>query len=253
MTHYCFHLARFNRHSIATKVAAKKTSKGYTLSAERCELCTMPLMTLQGNSSCKVCPAIKKWLERKNEGSGQQEQGVHDKCDVEESTEVVAEIRDVTPVVPIGKYGKSDVDRSEPDDLSKADSADSDNTDVIRDRARQIIMNAKSRVALTSSNDDDSSMASLQASWDYDVSTSWDDEINTSESMRDKLVRDRAEQIIKRARKNLQAERKSGCDDFLPESVSTSNKHHKKVGAKSTPDSSSSSVHGLTFLFIHDV
>lgn len=252
MTHYCFHLARINRHSIATKVAAKKTSKGYTLSAERCDLCIMPLMTLQGNSSCKVCPAIKKWLERKNEGSGQ-EQGVSNKCDVEESTTVVAEIRDEAPVDPIGKYGKSDVDRSERDDLSKAETTVSDDTDVIRERARQIILNAKSRVALTSSVDDDSTMASAQASWDYNASLSWDDEINTSESMRDKLVRDRAEQIIKRARKNLLAERKSGCDDFPPESVSTFNIHYKKVRAKTHPDSSSSSVHGLTFLYIHDV
>jgi uncharacterized Zn finger protein (UPF0148 family) len=223
-----------NRHSIATKVAAKKTSKGYTLSAERCDLCKMPLMTLQGDSSCKVCPAIKKWLERKNEGSGQ-EQAVNDICGVEESTEVVAEIRDEAPVDPIRKYGKSDVDRSKLDDLSKADSADSDDTDVIRERARQIIMNAKSRVALTSCDDDGSSMASAQASWDYDVNTSWDDEIITSESMKDKLVQERAEQIIKRARKNLQAEWKSGRDDSPPESVSTSNIHHKKVGAKTPP------------------
>ena len=215
-------------------------------------MCIMPLMTLQGNSSCKVCPAIKKWLERKNEGSGQ-EQGVSNKCDVEESTTVVAEIRDEAPVDPIRKYGKSDVDRSKLDDLSKAETTVSDETDVIRERARQIILNAKSRVALTSSVDDDSTMASAQASWDYNASLSWDDEINTSESMRDKLVRDRAEQIIKRARKNLLAERKSGCDDFPPESVSTFNIHYKKVRAKTPPDSSSSSVHGLTFLYIHDV
>jgi len=212
----------------------------------------MPLMMLQGQSSCKVCPAIKKWAERKNEGSGQ-EQRADDTRDAVEYTEVVAEIRDEAPVDPIGKYGKSDVDRSERDDLSKAETTVSDDTDVIRERARQIILNAKSRVALTSSVDDDSTMASAQASWDYNASLSWDDEINTSESMRDKLVRDRAEQIIKRARKNLQAERMSGCDDFPPESVSTFNIHYKKVRAKTPPDSSSSSVHGLTFLYIPDV
>ncbi len=262
MTHNCFHLARINRHSIATKVAAKKTSKGYTLSAERCILCEMPLMTLQGNSSCKVCPAIKKWLERKKEGNGQ-EQGVNDTRDVEGYTEVVAEVRDEVPVDPIGKYWKSEVmeiveswemnvDKSEtyPDDLSKADSVYSDDTNVIRERARKIIMNAKSRVAPTSSDDDDLTMESAQASWDYDINTSWDDEIKTSESMRDQLVRNRAEQIIKRVRKNLQAEQKSSCDDFPPEVMSASNIHHKKVGgAKTPPDSSSLSVHANFSLY----
>eukprot|EP00584_Thalassiosira_punctigera_P026545 CAMPEP_0172579308 /NCGR_PEP_ID=MMETSP1067-20121228/139178_1 /TAXON_ID=265564 ORGANISM="Thalassiosira punctigera, Strain Tpunct2005C2" /NCGR_SAMPLE_ID=MMETSP1067 /ASSEMBLY_ACC=CAM_ASM_000444 /LENGTH=1233 /DNA_ID=CAMNT_0013372023 /DNA_START=206 /DNA_END=3907 /DNA_ORIENTATION=- len=55
------------RNSIANKVAAKKTAKGYTLSDESCDVCEMRLMTLKGKSECKVCPAIKKWVQRKND------------------------------------------------------------------------------------------------------------------------------------------------------------------------------------------
>ena len=64
-----------DRHSIATKVAAKKTAKGYTLSDESCDQCEMPLMTLNGKSECKVCPAIKKWVQRKNEAKEGQKKG----------------------------------------------------------------------------------------------------------------------------------------------------------------------------------
>ncbi|KAL3772306.1 hypothetical protein ACHAW5_004911 [Stephanodiscus triporus] len=208
------------RHSIATKVAAKKTGKGYILSSEHCKTCEMPLMMLQGQSSCKVCPAIKKWAERKNEGSGQ-EQRADDTRDVVEYTEVVTEIRDEAPVDPIGKYEKSNVivESSAHYDLSKTDSTDSDDTNAIRERARKIIMNAKGIVDQNSS-DNDVSMASAPASWD--------EQIETSESMEERLVRERAAQIIKQARMNLKAERKSWREDFPPEPVSTSHIHHKK-------------------------
>lgn len=49
------------------KVAAKKTAKGYLVSDERCDLCEMPLMSMYGNLSCKVCPAIEKWAQKKSE------------------------------------------------------------------------------------------------------------------------------------------------------------------------------------------
>ena len=49
------------------KVAAKKTAKGYLVSDERCDLCEMPLLSMNGNLSCKVCPAIEKWAQKKSE------------------------------------------------------------------------------------------------------------------------------------------------------------------------------------------
>ncbi|KAL7537005.1 hypothetical protein ACHAXR_010530 [Thalassiosira sp. AJA248-18] len=89
------------RHSIANKVAAKKAEKGYTLSEDNCGLCEMPLMTLDGKSECKVCPAIKKWVQRKNEESDQAEAVVDDRG-VGESfgEEEVADIRDDPPADP---------------------------------------------------------------------------------------------------------------------------------------------------------
>lgn len=53
-----------NRRSIATKVIAKKVSRGYILLDDPCDECEMPLMELNGNVECKVCPAIMKWIRR---------------------------------------------------------------------------------------------------------------------------------------------------------------------------------------------
>mmetsp|Transcript_39370 Transcript_39370/g.70882 ORF Transcript_39370/g.70882 Transcript_39370/m.70882 type:complete len:1285 (+) Transcript_39370:209-4063(+) len=89
------------RHSIANKVAAKKTAKGYTLSDESCASCEMPLMTLNGKSECKVCPAIKKWVQRKNESNNAIADARREVDDVREMVETVeeedAEIRDESP------------------------------------------------------------------------------------------------------------------------------------------------------------
>ncbi|KAL3821729.1 hypothetical protein ACHAXA_008465 [Cyclostephanos tholiformis] len=201
-------------HSIATKVAAKKTSKGYTLSEEYCSLCQMPLMTLQGKSSCKVCPAIKKWVDRKNEGS-RQEQGGEDARDIVESSQVAEEVREQAPVESIGEHEKSEV--SDFEGLSKTDSNESDDTNAIRDRARQIIMAAKCNVALDPSEDDDSMMESPKAKWDGDM-----------EWVKDRLVRERAAQIIKQARENIQAERGSTwCENVHFEPMKNSYEHYK--------------------------
>lgn len=87
------HHTLIHRHSIATKVAAKKTAKGYTLSDESCDQCEMPLMTLNGKSECKVCPAIKKWVQRKNEANAQKKQA-DDAREAVETANKEAEIRE---------------------------------------------------------------------------------------------------------------------------------------------------------------
>jgi uncharacterized Zn finger protein (UPF0148 family) len=48
------------------KIAAKKTAQGYLVSDKRCDLCEMPLLLMNGNLNCKVCPAIEKWTRKKN-------------------------------------------------------------------------------------------------------------------------------------------------------------------------------------------
>lgn len=57
-----------NREKIAMKIAAKRSAQGYHVSDERCELCEMPLLSMNGgNATCKVCPALKKLIQMKNE------------------------------------------------------------------------------------------------------------------------------------------------------------------------------------------
>ena len=61
----------------------------------------MPLMTLNGKSECKVCPAIKKWVQRKNEYNNAIADARREVDDVREMVETVeeedAEIRDESP------------------------------------------------------------------------------------------------------------------------------------------------------------
>jgi hypothetical protein len=185
-------------------------------------LCQMPLMTLQGKSSCKVCPAIKKWMDRKNDDI-RQEQRSEDSRDVVESSEVAEEVREEAPVETIVKSAKSCVTNFE--DLSKADSTESDDSNAIRERARQIIKNAKCGAALDPIEDDESLVESPQAKWDGDM-----------EWVEDRLIRDRAAQIIKQARKNIQAERGSEwCENFHFEPVTKSYDHYKMMVSDQVP------------------
>jgi hypothetical protein len=182
----------------------------------------MPLMTLQGKSSCKVCPAIKKWVDRKNEGSRQEQRG-EDSRDVVESSESAEEIREEAPVESVVRFKESEVTDFE--DLSKADSTESDDTNAIRERARQIIKNAKCSVVLDPVEDDESLAESPQAKWDGDM-----------EWVEDRLIRDRAAQIIKQARKNIQAERGGEwCENFQFEPVTKAYDHYKMMVSAQVP------------------
>lgn len=211
-------------------MAAKKTGKGYTLSAEYCDLCEMPMMTLKGKTDCKVCPAIKKWMQRKDGGIITTEQGGVDEArDVIDSAEVDTEIRDAEesrdempvdpPVCDSTVVCDSQVDIVADETpltnnhiditaMESTESTDSDNSTSIRERARQIIMNAKNRLGVSLAViDDDNDHNELSKDESSVESKSDQSEVVLSESMEDQMVRDRAAKIIMQARKKLQAER----------------------------------------------
>ena len=207
-----------NRNSIANKMAAKKTAKGYTLSEANCDMCEMPLMTLNGKSECKVCPAIKKWVQRQNESNVQ----VDEREAVESFEEDdAAEVRDDPPLEPPSMDIESSKSCESYDNhLMKVNSTDStessrgistsgsdeseasENTEAIRARARQIILNARNKGGwgTANSNDEDSDDEDVKSAQLSGISSSWE---SNSE---DVGVYNRAEEIIKLARMNLKAE-----------------------------------------------
>lgn len=65
---FCLHGTQHPRQRVAMKIAAKKTAQGYLVSDKRCDLCEMPLFSMNGNSMCKVCPAIEKWARKRETG-----------------------------------------------------------------------------------------------------------------------------------------------------------------------------------------
>ena len=75
------------------KVAARKTAQGYLVSDERCKLCEMPLLSMNGQLACKVCPALAKLVTMKT-GVGVQEEKVDDARDTTEVIEICSEPRD---------------------------------------------------------------------------------------------------------------------------------------------------------------
>lgn len=243
-----------NRHSIATKVAAKKTGKGYTLSAEYCDLCEMPMMTLKGKTDCKVCPAIKKWMQRRDGGIISTEQGGVDEArDVIDTAEVDTEIRDAEesrdempvdpPVCDSTVVCDSQVDivadktpltnHIDITAMESTESTDSDNSTSIRERARQIIMNAKNRLGVAlAAIDDDNDHNELSKDESSVESKSDQSEVVLSESMEDQKVRDRAAKIIMQARKKLQAERGYCAEEVKPKEPEVIYIEQKKVCSK---------------------
>ncbi len=70
------------------KVAARKTSQGYLVSDKRCDMCEMPLLSMNGIVLCKVCPAIEKWAQKKSEGNVSNNfDAVRDKVETEKALE----------------------------------------------------------------------------------------------------------------------------------------------------------------------
>ena len=78
---------------MALKIAKKKCAEGYQLSDERCETCDMPLLSMNGQLACKVCPALAKLVTMKT-GVGVQEEKVYDARDTTEVIEICSEPRD---------------------------------------------------------------------------------------------------------------------------------------------------------------
>ena len=91
MLHFMCHVC-IDRQRIAMKVAARKTAQGYLVSDERCKLCEMPLLSMNDNVVCKVCPAIRKWAQTKSE-VGVSANGV-DACGAAETVQERAESHD---------------------------------------------------------------------------------------------------------------------------------------------------------------
>lgn len=69
------------------KVSAKKTAQGYHLSDERCDLCEMPLLSLNNIKTCKVCPAIEKLAQKKIEVAGSKNSVACDTVETEKASE----------------------------------------------------------------------------------------------------------------------------------------------------------------------
>lgn len=214
------------------------------------------MMTLKGKIDCKVCPAIKKWMQRRDGGIVNNEQGVDEARDVIDTAEEAdAEIRDSeeswdempvdppvcdsqvdlvveetpleNPVIETPLANLVDITAVE-----STDSNDSDNSTAIRERARQIIMNAKNRlgVALAAIGDDDQDeLAKDEVSVE---SKSDQSEVVLSESMEEQKVRDRAAKIIMQARKKLHAERGHCAEEVKPKEPIVINIEQKKVRAK---------------------
>ena len=178
-------------------------------------------MTLKGKSDCKVCPAIKKWVQRKNEANGHNTKQVSDAREMVVETaaaEEDTEIRDKAPAADsnyldsdekpqLEKASSDKEDSMKVEETLSGGSGESEDTERIRSRARQIIMNARGRgggLVLTNSNE-------IHLSWDPERMTFSD------ESIEETCIQNRAEEIINQARKDLQTEL---VDDFPEELLS---------------------------------
>jgi hypothetical protein len=217
------------------------------------------MMTLKGKTDCKVCPAIKKWMQRRDGGIITTEQGGVDEArDVIDTAEVDTEIRDAEesrdempvdpPVCDLTVVCDSQVDIVADETpltnhiditaMESTESTDSDNSTSIRERARQIIMNAKNRlgVALAAIDDDNDHNELSKDELSKDElsveSKSDQSEVVLSESMEDQKVRDRAAKIIMQARKKLQAERGYCAEEVKPKEPVVIYIEQKKVCAK---------------------
>ena len=170
-------------------------------------------MTLKGKSDCKVCPAIKKWVQRKNEANGHNTKQVSDARDMVVETAAAEEDTEIRDKAPAADSNNLDHEKAQLEDSMKVEetlsggSDESEDTERIRSRARQIIMNARDiggGLVLTNSNEN-------HLSWDPERMTFSD------ESIEETCIQNRAEEIINQARKDLQAEL---VDDFPEELLS---------------------------------
>ena len=182
-----------HRNSIATKVLEKKVTKGYTICEETCVTCEMPLMTsLTGKTDCKVCPAITKWIERKNKEARNTSTTTKDKDDDTRDDEIVEENRLVM------RAERTMVEYDNEEEVEEVrDQAPRDRDPLADDFDYQAFMKRfdKIEVAKPSVRVAKSSVASLQRSY---VSQ----EILSFDSDDTEAIRSRARQIILSVRRN---------------------------------------------------
>jgi len=219
------------------------------------------LLSSNGKSECKVCPAIKKWVQRKNDNNDNNTTAVKKDNNVDVRDEVVVveektmekeEMRDdpeedINPSFNTSVSVESLVEHfenikvvqetatSNTNTLTAVGSTDSDDTDAIRERARQIIMNARNGNMWDDNNDDDSDLSEAEEeeeeveresedsddidnkSSSTDFSTSAENvDIKTtfsSDSMEDAFLQQRAAAIINQARMNLLTNSDDGDED----------------------------------------
>jgi len=214
------------------------------------------LLSSNGKSDCKVCPAIKKWVQRKNDNNTIAAVKKDNDVDVRDEVVVVDEKtmekeemrddpeEDNNPSINTSVSVESLVEHfenikvvqetatSNTNTLTSVGSTDSDDTDAIRERARQIIMNARNGNKWDDNNDDDSDLSEAEEeeveresedSDDIDNKSSSTDfstlaenvDIKTtfsSDSMEDAFLQQRAAAIINQARMKLQTTNSDDSD-----------------------------------------
>ena len=181
-------------------------------------------MTLNGKSDCKVCPAIKKWVDRKNneENTSAKIMTVEDVRDEamdagrEEEEENMREeapvMDDEDPTPRVGNFSALKVSESTGSNTSSTYASTSDgteDTDAIRARARQIIMSAKGsenwQDDADDSDDDSDNGTSIQSSYKSSIKFALSTDSSNSVD-EEAFIRDRAAAIINQARKNCHTE-----------------------------------------------
>ncbi|KAL3796666.1 hypothetical protein HJC23_009966 [Cyclotella cryptica] len=195
------------RRRIATKVMAKKVSKGYLLLEESCKFCDMPLMEGKGKKECKVCPAIKKWMN-KHAPNDDENNGEVNLCNSEASTDIPHQVV-IAATASDGEERnerKEDEEHEDADELASSVTLDQtiieDMAQVTRDVVRFVTskresgINALSPIPETLEVGGSGSTSNLE-------NKSRDKERNAEERMtkrEKKAIEDRATQIIKEAR-----------------------------------------------------
>lgn len=184
----------------------------------------MPLMTLNGKSDCKVCPAIKKWVDRKNneETTAARKLAIEDVRDevVDAGREEEEDMREEEPVMDVdedptprvGNFSALKVSESTESNTSStymSTSDETEDTDAIRARARQIIMSARGSETwhddADDSDDDSDNGTSIQSSYKSSIESTVSTDSSDSAD-EEAFIRDRAAAIINQARKNFHTE-----------------------------------------------
>lgn len=127
------------RRRIATKVMAKKVSKGYLLLEESCKFCDMPLMEGKGRKECKVCPAIKKWMNKHAPNADENLDGVI-LCNSEASIDITHQLG-ISNISDVEKFDErlEDDEHTETDELEHSVALDQTIIDNMSKVTRDVV------------------------------------------------------------------------------------------------------------------